>query len=187
MSNHTSKIDNEPDDNLGDQEAKYRALAARMRALREQDRTSRTSGAEPNIAPPNLRNRRVPSVGARIDPSAIVMNGSALNTTTVNIAASVNVWGRSIHRGISNAVKWAKDTFENAIKRFKNADVKELLKAMVELARRKSKEVTQWCKDNPWKAAYIVIAVLTTIVFGAAAPAMLSAVGFSAAGPVAGM
>jgi hypothetical protein len=64
-------------------------------------------------------------------------------------------------------------------------DTKALCRKMAGWARQKSKEVTQWMRKNPMKTTLTGMLVLNTI-FGAAVPAMLGAVGFSAAGPVAG-
>ena len=51
----------------------------------------------------------------------------------------------------------------------------------------KFKQYVDWVKQNPRQAAFIAACVIIPIVFTAATPAILSAIGFSAAGPVAGM
>ncbi|KAF2799546.1 hypothetical protein K505DRAFT_194608, partial [Melanomma pulvis-pyrius CBS 109.77] len=61
------------------------------------------------------------------------------------------------------------------IERLKNIDVKEISKALV-----------AWCKANPKTLTIIIVAIVVSILFGALAPMMLSGIGFSAAGPVAG-
>jgi hypothetical protein len=147
------------------------------------DGTSRTSSMEPNIQHTDLRNRLVPSAGTQIDPSAIVRNGNT--AATINITASVCAWGHSIQQGISNAVSRVKAMFADAVERIKAMDLRELLRAAIDMIKTKSRQVTKWCKENSRTATFILIAVIATI-FGAAAPSILAAIEFSAAGPIAG-
>lgn len=51
----------------------------------------------------------------------------------------------------------------------------------------KFKQYANWVKENPRQATLIAACIIIPIVFTAATPAILGAIGFSAAGPVAGM
>lgn len=175
MGNRTSSL-NGPDD-----------LDADGRAANEQDSTNRasssssSSGNDTSTPDSIVPHRRLPLVGAQVDPFALVRN-SRFFSGIVDTIVAVHMWGRRIN----NAVQKVKDTFAMIIDSFKNIDSKALCKAMTKWARQKSKEVAQWMRKNPKATALIVIVVLSTI-FGAAAPAILGSIGFSAAGPVAGM
>jgi hypothetical protein len=51
----------------------------------------------------------------------------------------------------------------------------------------KFKQYVDWVKQNPRQAILIVACIIIPIVFTAATPTILDAIGFSSAGPVVGM
>jgi hypothetical protein len=51
----------------------------------------------------------------------------------------------------------------------------------------KFKQYVDWVRQNPRQAILIAACIISPIVFTAATPAILGAIGFSSAGPVVGM
>jgi hypothetical protein len=173
-----NREDVEGPDNAGDLEA--------------EDCANQASDTELDSSSSNLHDRRVSSIdhtslGASIDPSAMVRNSSAFNAASVHMLATVCTWGRRVYGGIINPLNKVKVMFKGAIEKLKNVRVKELQDAMINFARIKSKQLAQWCRENPRTAIFIGVALTVTTIFGTMAPLMLGAVGFSAAGPVAGV
>jgi hypothetical protein len=68
------------------------------------------------------------------------------------------------------------DAYDIAIKPLKALDVKAVALA-----------VGQWIRKNPDKALMVVAIIVLPILSAVFAPALLGVIGFSAAGPVAGM
>jgi hypothetical protein len=60
------------------------------------------------------------------------------------------------------------------------------VKQCAEMLVAKFKEYIDWARQNPRQAALIAACILIPVIFTACTPAILAAIGFSAAGPVAG-
>jgi hypothetical protein len=156
-------------------------------AANEQNSTDRTSSSSSSSSndtrtlDPNVPNRRFPLIDAQVGLFTFVRN-SRFFSSFVNAMIAVHMWGRKIN----NAAQKVKDMFNIIIDSFKDIEAKALCEAMVEWARQKSKEVAQWMRKDS-KTTTLIVMVVLTIMFGAAAPAILGSIGFSAVGPVAGM